>query len=188
MSLVASALSAAWTLSRNGVSGFSLREYGLSTPITCLATGIWAIDSLILPRALASVTISLATVLTIFTRTSCASVAKRDPSINVMVKMAISNIIVPENPLRHVPRMPAIFCSCGVLAEVLVSFPIQAARFRTVPMMLTTSANMLKSRSCEISMGFRKLSPAGRSSITGAMSWNHDTFSSTKTVKITKIG
>lgn len=38
-----------------------------------------------------------------------------------------------ENPLRHVPRRTAIFCSCGLLPAAQVLFPIQLALFPGAP-------------------------------------------------------
>ena len=67
------------------------------------------------------------------------------------------------------PSTPAIFCSCGVRPELLVSLPNQLARCRIVAISCTPSANMLKSRSFEMSNGFTKLSPGTRSMITGSM-------------------
>ncbi len=38
-----------------------------------------------------------------------------------------------ENPLRHVPGIPAIFCSSGLLPAAQVLFPIQLALFPGAP-------------------------------------------------------
>ena len=84
--------------------------------------------------------------------------------------IASTSSMIPEKPLRQVPRMPAILFSCGVRPELVVSLPTQAARPQMPLMRVTMVAKMLKSRNLEMSKGSRKLSPGMRSIITGAIS------------------
>ena len=101
---------------------------------------------------------------------------------------ATRSIIIVEKPFRHDPRIPAIFCSCGVRPELVVSLPIQLARFRMELVSVTTSAKMLKSRSCATSYGFMKLCSGTRSHRMGEMSTFHENFNRMKPTIITKIG
>ena len=65
----------------------------------------------------------------------------------VMIMMASVISMTVENPPRQEPRIPAIFCSCGVFAEPEVSLPYQLARLSSVEKSQTVSEKMLKSRS-----------------------------------------
>ena len=106
----------------------------------------------------------------------------------VMTKRAIMDIMVVLKPMRHAPRIPAIFCSCGVFPEPEVSLPIHAPRLRIRLVISTMSANKLKSRKDWISFGLMKLSPETRLISTGAISLFQDNSLKIKQVMITKIG
>ena len=66
-------------VSRKSTSGLCLREYGSSTPMTCLGTGSWATEAAILARVPGFATTSSATRSVSLIRTRCAGSAKRDP-------------------------------------------------------------------------------------------------------------
>ena len=121
-------------------------------------------------------TASAATLLMSATRVSCDENRPWAPGrtnaswfITVMTRSVVRPIIVQAKPLRQVPRTPAIFCSCGLRPEFVVSLPNQEARWRIVAMTVTPRAKRLKSRSLAMSNGLRKLSPGTRSSITGSI-------------------
>ncbi|HCG51644.1 MAG TPA: hypothetical protein DE060_20865, partial [Lentisphaeria bacterium] len=54
--------------------------------------------------------------------------AKSLCAIRVIMPMAMIMHIRKPKPFRHEPMIPAIFCSCGLFPQPLVSLPIQLAR------------------------------------------------------------